>query len=545
MNKTRRILVTSALPYANGSIHLGHILEYIQTDIWVRYQRMRCAECRYVCGDDAHGAAITIKAKNCGISPEALIAKMRKEHLRDFSDFGISFDDYQSTHSQENKTLCQSFYTHLKKVGFISKKKTPRPYDARAEIYLSDRQVRGQCPQCDSQNQFGDSCEVCGAVYAVSDLRNARSVLTDTEPVMRQTEHLFFNLSLCHIDLVSWLDNNPIQAEVKNKLNEWFYAGLNDWDITRGAPYFGFEIPGENDKFFYVWFDALIGYLAGFKRCCDRAGLDFWLVKDEYEAHHFIGKDISYFHCVFWPAILLGMRFRLPTKINCHGFLTINGKKMSKSRGTFITARNYLSHFDAEYLRYYFAARLNSKITDIDFNCADFMVRVNSDLIGKFVNIASRCAKLINAKYKNKIVTNSEVMAHPLISVVVDAMDCVAELYENLEYSAAMRAIMELSDKVNKFIDNEKPWLASNKEAHIACSVALVAFAQLCLYIKPVLPKLCDKVADLLNVDMSRWVCPAFTEPAHSIGHFEPLLTRVKKNKIKELTASVAHKDNE
>ena len=459
--KTRRILATSALPYANGSIHLGHILEYIQTDVWVRFQRLRGHRCYYVCADDAHGSAIMLKARSSGLSPEILIERVRDEHLRDFKDFSISFDNYHSTHSPENRRFSELIYHRLAERGHIKTRTIQQAYDEEAGMFLPDRFIRGECPRCGAADQYGDCCEVCGATYAASELRNPRSALTGNAPVLRESEHLFFDLGHFSDSLKRWLAEGHVQPEIANKLKEWFAAGLAQWDISRDAPYFGFAIPGYRDRFFYVWLDAPIGYMASFQQYCERQGLDFdeyWGADSGTELHHFIGKDIAYFHTLFWPAMLEGSGFRRPTRIHCHGFVTINGQKMSKSRGTFVTARAYLDRFDAEYLRYYFAARLNANVEDIDLNVEDFVARVNSDLVGKLVNIASRCARFIERYFAGSLRTDEAVLRHRIVEAAVQPMDDIASAYESLEYNAAVRAIMNLADQVNRYIDQEKPW---------------------------------------------------------------------------------------
>lgn len=542
----RRILVTSALPYANGSIHLGHILEYIQTDIWVRFQRLRGHRCHYICADDAHGSAIMLKAREGGVSPEVLIERVREEHLADFKDFSISFDNYHSTHSEENRHFSELIYQRLKDKGHVKKRVIKQAYDEQAGMFLPDRFIRGECPRCGAANQYGDCCEVCGATYAASELRAARSVLSNSVPVLRESEHFFFDLAHFADELKQWMAEGHVQPEITNKLEEWFAAGLAPWDISRDAPYFGFAIPGHADKFFYVWLDAPIGYMASFQQYCERERLNFdeyWGADSSAELHHFIGKDIAYFHTLFWPAMLSGSGFRKPTRIHCHGFVTINGQKMSKSRGTFVTARTYLERLDAEYLRYYFAARLNTKVEDIDLNLEDFVARVNSDLVGKLVNIASRCAGFIERYFARRMRTDEAVLRHPVVREVAQPVDEIAAAYEDLEYSSAMRLIMNLADQVNRYIDLEKPWRIvkehqldeategaeqARTQLQIACSVGLAAFAQLVVYLKPVMPGLSKKAERFLAVSMEGWGRPPFDEPDHVIKPFESLLSRIK-----------------
>ena len=554
--KKRRILVTSALPYANGAIHLGHILEYIQTDIWVRFQRLRGHCCHYICADDAHGSAIMLKARSIGISPEDLIERVQKEHLADFKDFAISFDNYYSTHSPENRHYAELIYRRLDQQDYIKKRTIQQAYDEEAGMFLPDRFICGECPRCGAAEQYGDCCEECGATYATSELRSPRSVLSNSTPTRRESKHLFFDLARFTDSLKQWLAEGHIQPEVANKLEEWFAAGLAPWDISRDAPYFGFAIPGYKDKFFYVWLDAPIGYMASFQQYCNRRGFDFyeyWGLDSSAELHHFIGKDIAYFHTLFWPAMLEGGGFRKPTRIHCHGFVTINGQKMSKSRGTFISARDYLERLDAEYLRYYFAARLNARVEDIDLNLEDFVLRVNSDLVGKLINIASRCARFIEQHFAAHLRTDETVLEHPLVGAVVQSMDEIAAAYEALEYSSAMRTIMDLADQVNRYINQEKPWrivkdnhlggASDNGGGHdvhageqqrarerlqLVCSVGLVAFAQMVLYLKPVMPALAARVEGFLLVSMEHWGRPSFTKPNHLVKPFTVLLSRIR-----------------
>ncbi|MGR6036266.1 MAG: methionine--tRNA ligase [Candidatus Nitrosoglobus sp.] len=535
----RRILVTSALPYANGPIHLGHLVEYIQTDIWVRFQRMRGHECYYVCADDAHGTPIMLRAQQEGITPEALIGRFSQEHQADFADFAISFDNYYSTHSPENRILSETIYLRNRQRGHITTRTVRQAYDPIKGIFLPDRFIRGTCPRCAAPDQYGDSCEVCGATYTPTELKNAVSVISGAQPVERESEHYFFKLGNFESLLKTWTrENNHLQHEMANKLNEWFEAGLQDWDISRDAPYFGFSIPDTTDKYFYVWLDAPIGYLASFKNLCDRKGLDFdtfMAPESTTELYHFIGKDILYFHALFWPAMLYGAGFRLPTAIFAHGFLTINGQKMSKSRGTFIKARTYLDHLNPEYLRYYFAAKLSSGIEDLDLNFEDFLARVNADLVGKVVNIASRCAGFINKRFDNHL--SSRLVKEDLFKEFAAASDRLAQSYEAREFGHAMREIMILADKANRYIDDREPWTVikepgREQEVQEICTLGLNLFRQLMIYLKPVLPITVKKAEDFLNCKPLAWTDASVPLLNHVINHFEPLMIRVEKAKI-------------
>ena len=447
----RKILVTSALPYANGSIHLGHLVEYLQTDIWARSQKMSENECIYICADDAHGTPIMLKAQELGITPEELIKKTFKEHVKDFEDFNIKFDNYYSTHSDENKNFSEFIYKKLQDKGDIKSKTIKQFFDESAKIFLPDRYIKGECPKCNAKDQYGDSCEECGATYSPTDLINPISIISKSTPITKETEHFFFELSSYEKFLKEWISNNTTQNEIKNKLSEWLSEGLADWDITRDEPYFGFKIPNTKNKFFYVWLDAPVGYIASFKNYCDKHNINFdeyWNKDSTCELYHFIGKDIAYFHALFWPAMLEGSGFRKPSGVFCHGFLTIDGEKMSKSRGTFFNARTYLNHLNPEYLRYYFASRLTNKIEDIDLNFDDFKSRVNSDLVGKIINIGSRCAKFINKDFNNKLsqsLNNSE-----LIKDVLNNSKKIIENYESRSFATNVRLISSLADNVNK-----------------------------------------------------------------------------------------------
>ena len=540
--KQRQILVTSALPYANGSIHIGHLVEYIQTDIWVRFQKLRGHQCFYVCADDTHGTPIMLRAEQEGITPEALIDRANKEHQRDFADFAIEFDNYYSTHSPENQELSNTIYTRLRDAGHIAQRNIKQYYDPDKEMFLPDRFIRGECPFCHAQDQYGDSCESCGSTYAPTDLINPVSAISGATPVEKESEHFFFKLPDFENMLREWTQNN-LQSETANKLNEWFEAGLREWDISRDAPYFGFEIPDQPGKYFYVWLDAPIGYFASFKNLCDQNNLDFDAYVDaekssETEMYHFIGKDIMYFHTLFWPAVLHGSGFRVPTSVFIHGFLTVNGQKMSKSRGTFIQAEDYLKYLDPEYLRYYYAAKLNNRVEDIDLNLEDFMSRVNSDLVGKVVNIASRCAGFINKRFNGEL--GSRIDDEDLLASFRNAADSIASAYEGREYSRAMREIMLLADKANQYIDEGKPWVLAkqpDKEQaiHDICTMGLNLFRVLVIYLKPVLPLLTIKVEGFLNIDPLSWSDLDKPLLAHKINKFKPLMTRIEQESIDKM----------
>jgi len=547
-NNPRQLLVTSALPYANGSIHLGHLVEYIQTDIWVRFQKMQGHQTIYVCADDAHGTPIMLRAQNEGITPEALIARTDQEHRADFADFHVDFDNYHSTHSEENRQLAETIYGRLKDAGHIHSRTIKQAYDPVKEMFLPDRFIKGECPRCGAADQYGDNCEVCGATYSPTELKNPVSVISGATPIEKESEHYFFKLGDFEAMLQAWTQGEHTQPEIANKLNEWFEAGLQDWDISRDAPYFGFEIPDAPGKYFYVWLDAPIGYMASFKQYCDRHGIDFnaWWDKDsQHEVFHFIGKDIAYFHTLFWPAMLAGSGFRTPTAVFCHGFLTVNGQKMSKSRGTFITARTYLEQLNPEYLRYYFAAKLGNGIDDIDLNLQDFQQRVNSDLVGKVVNIASRCAGFINKKFAGQL---SEKIAEPeLYARFVEASDRIAALYENREFSHAVREIMALADHANQYIDTQKPWVLAKEDGkdqlvQDVCSMGLNLFRVLVTYLKPVLPKLAEASEAFLNIEPLVWRDVRTPLAKHTINKFKPLMTRVEKDKVDAMVD--ASKDN-
>ena len=535
---SRRILVTSALPYANGPIHIGHLVEYIQTDIWVRFQKMRGHECYYVCADDAHGTPIMLRAEQEGVTPEQLIARVSQEHQADFAAFGIEFDNYHSTHSDENREISNLIYSRLNEAGYISRRSVRQAYDPEKEMFLPDRFVRGTCPKCKTPDQYGDSCEACGSTYSPSELIDPVSVVSGATPIQRESEHLFFRLGEFEAFLKQWLSNHDLQAGVVNKLEEWFEAGLQDWDISRDAPYFGFEIPGEQDKYFYVWLDAPIGYFASFKNYCARADVDFeeFVTPDsKAEMYHFIGKDIMYFHTLFWPAMLHGAGFRVPTNVFVHGFLTVDGQKMSKSRGTFVMARTYLEHLNPEYLRYYFAAKLAPNIEDLDLNLTDFQQRVNSDLVGKVVNIASRCAGFISKKFDGRIAGKLDNQA--LVDNLVSEAETIAGLYEGREFAKAMREIMRLADLANQYIDERKPWQMAkdpslSEQTHQVCSTGIALFRILMIYLKPVLPVTAAKAETFLNVAALDWKALETDFVDHPINKFKPLLQRVEEKAV-------------
>jgi methionyl-tRNA synthetase len=537
--KNRTILVTSALPYANGPIHIGHMVEYIQTDIWVRFQRLRGQHCLYVCADDAHGTPIMLRARQQGTTPEALIAASAKEHQADFADFNVRFDNYHSTHSDENRAFSEMVFERNQQAGHITSRTITQAYDAQENMFLPDRFIKGECPRCGAADQYGDNCEVCGATYSPTELKNAVSAISGTTPIEKETEHLFFKLTDFEDQLKEWIKAGHLQPEVANKVEEWFETGLQEWGISRDAPYFGFEIPGHPDKFFYVWMDAPIGYMASFRNLCDRTPeLDFeryWNSDSDTELYHFIGKDIINFHALFWPAMLSGAKLRTPTAIYAHGFLTVDGQKMSKSRGTFIKARTYLDHLNPEYLRYYFAAKLGSGVDDLDLNLADFVLRVNSDLVGKVVNIASRCAGFINKRFDGRL--SAECTEPDLYRSFIDDGKAIAESYEQREYGQAIRKIMALADRANQYIDANKPWVLAKEEGkeqtvQDVCSVGLNLFRVLITYLQPVLPRMATEVESFLNLPALTWDAIDTPLTSHNINKFKPLMTRVEQEKI-------------
>ena len=554
MTSKRKILVTSALPYANGAIHLGHMVEHIQTDIWVRFQKSRGHECYYCCADDTHGTPIMLAAEKQGITPEEMIEKTHAEHLADFTGFGIGYDNYYSTHSPENKKFSEQIYLALKANGKIVGKTINQLFDPEKQMFLPDRFVKGECPKCHAQDQYGDNCEVCGTTYSPTELIKPYSAVSGATPVMKQTEHFFFKLSDCADYLKQWTAGETngrahLQPEALNKMNEWLKDGeLSDWDISRDAPYFGFQIPDEPGKYFYVWLDAPVGYMASFQNLCDKIGLDFneFFGKDSTaEMYHFIGKDILYFHALFWTAMLQFSDHRAPTGIFAHGFLTVDGQKMSKSRGTFITAKSYLEQgLNPEWMRYYIAAKLNSKIEDIDLNLQDFIARVNSDLVGKYINIASRASGFIHKKFAGSL---HAVSGSALIARLTEKSDSIAADYEHREYAKALREIMALADIVNEYVDANKPWELAKQEGmearlHEVCSELINAFKILTAYLAPVLPNVAAQAAEFLNVPQLDWSHTASTLPAnHVIHQYQHLMQRIEEKQVNDLIEANKH----
>ena len=540
--KQREILVTSALPYANGPIHMGHMVEYIQTDIWVRFQKLRGHRCTYVCASDSHGTPIMLKARELGISPEELTETISADFVRDFAEFGVDFDNFHSTHSPENEQQIVEIYTRLRESGDIFTRTIEQSYDEKEGMFLPDRFVRGTCPRCKSDDQPGDACEVCGTTNTPESLIDPVSVLSGTTPVKRESEHYFFKLSEHEDRLRQWMSEATLDKNVVAKLNEWFDVGLQDWDISRDAPYFGFRIPDTEDKYFYVWLDAPIGYMASFRNLCARDdSLDFdayWNADSDAEVYHFIGKDIMYFHTLFWPAVLKGAGFSTPTSVYAHGFLTVNGQKMSKSRGTFIMARTYLDNLSPAFLRYYYAAKLGPTIEDIDLNLEDFVARVNSDLIGKLINIASRCAGFISKRFDGKL---SEALPDPdLFAEFADASASVAGHYERREYSKAMRNVMALADKANRYIDENKPWIMIKDEERIAdvqsvCTQGLNMFRSLMIYLAPVIPDVAKDAREFLKEDAWNWQDASTPLLGTTVARFKPLLTRVEAEQVQRI----------
>jgi methionyl-tRNA synthetase len=542
MKSSQPMLVTIALNYANGPLHLGHLVEAIQADIWVRWQRLLGNACLFIGGNDAHGTPIMIAAEKQKITPEQLIAQFEKQHQADFSDFNISFDEYYTTHSPENRALSEEIYQRLCANGDITTKTISQAYDAVKQMFLPDRYVKGECPHCGAADQYGDNCEVCGMTYAPADLKNPISIISGTPPIYKKSEHYFFELPRYHERLQQWLKEGHVQVAMANKLQEWFAQGLQPWDISRDAPYFGFAIPGLPDKFFYVWLDAPVGYMAIFQRLCQRrTDLNFdayWQEESKTALYHFVGKDIVYFHALFWPAILMGAHFRTPTAVFSHGFLTINGQKMSKSRGTFITARDYLHHLDAEYVRYYFAAKLNDTAEDIDLNFDDFVQRVNADLVGKVVNIASRCASFIHKQFAGKL--SDTLLVPSLFEEFVAAGDNIAQHFVNREYQRGVREIMALADRANQYIDEKKPWtLAKDPEqasqVQAICTMGLNLFQIVITYLKPIVPHLAQRSEAFLNIPELTWQTRAQPLLHHTLNPFIPLLQRITPDKIKAL----------
>ena len=537
MSNTRKMLVTCALPYANGAIHLGHMLEHIQADIWVRFQRMRGHEVHFVCADDAHGTPIMLNAAKQGITPEQLIEKAKTDHVADFKGFNISFDNYHSTHSEENRELTTAMYKKLKENGFIKSRVISQLFDPEKQMFLPDRFVKGTCPKCKAEDQYGDNCEVCASTYSPMDLINPRSVVSGATPIVKESEHFFFDLPAFEEMLKAWTRSGSLQSEIANKMQEWFESGLQQWDISRDAPYFGFPIPDAENKFFYVWLDAPIGYMASFKNLCDRTGLDyqsFWQKDSTAELYHFIGKDIVYFHSLFWPAMLEGCEQRKPTNIFAHGYVTVDGVKMSKSRGTFIQASTYLKHIDPECLRYYYAAKLNERIEDLDLSLTDFIQRVNSDIVNKLVNLASRNSGFIAKRFEGKLATSLDDQA--LFAEFVAQSEQIAAHYEAREFNKAIRVIMDLCDKANKYIDDKAPWVIAKEEGKEAelqavCSMGIELFRILMSYLKPVLPQLAERAEAFLQSEL-RW--DNIDQPllGHSVAPFKSLFTRLEQKQI-------------
>ncbi|MBL10703.1 MAG: methionine--tRNA ligase [Acidiferrobacteraceae bacterium] len=541
----KKILMTSALPYANGPIHIGHLVEYIQTDIWSRFLRYQGHDVYYVCADDAHGTPIMLQARKEGISPEELIQETKKQHESDFKDFHIRFDNYYTTHSPENKFFAEHIYNSLLKKGHITKRKIQQLYDTKEAIFLPDRFVKGACPACNAENQYGDNCESCGSTYSATELLDAVSALSGEKPTLRDSEHFFVKLADFESMLKKWTHTSGrLQKEVKNKLNEWFDAGLRDWDISRDAPYFGFQIPNESGKYFYVWLDAPIGYMASFKNLCNKTDLifeDYWNEKSDAELYHFVGKDIFYFHTLFWPAMLDSAGFRKPTSVFVHGFLTVDGQKMSKSRGTYISARAYLEHLDPDYLRYYFASKLSSQVEDLDLNLTDFMQKINSDLIGKVVNIASRCAGFITNNFDSLLA--SDINSGDLYDEFLQGREKITIAYENREFSHAMREIMTHADQANQYLNDKKPWVLAKQddkktELHEVCTMGLNLYRFLITWLGPVVPDLCKRSEAFLGTTVSSpgdWIKLDSPLLDHKINKFTTLLNRIEKKHIENM----------
>lgn len=543
-NDPRKLLVTCALPYANGSIHLGHMLEHIQADIWVRYQRLRGNTVNFICADDAHGTPIMLKAQQMGMTPEAMIEMVSEEHQRDFAGFDISFDNYHSTHSDENRELASHIYLQLKNNGFISSRTISQLFDPEKQMFLPDRFVKGTCPKCKSEDQYGDNCDACGETYSPTELINPKSAVSGATPVMKDSEHFFFDLPQFESMLKEWTRSGSLQSETANKMQEWFEGGLQQWDISRDAPYFGFEIPGEKDKFFYVWLDAPIGYMGSFKNLCDKRGdLDFneyWNKDSQTELYHFIGKDIVYFHSLFWPAMLDGSGFRKPTNVFVHGYVTVNGAKMSKSKGTFVKASTYLNHLDPECLRYYYAAKLNNRIDDLDLNLEDFTQRVNADVVNKIVNLASRNAGFITKRFDGKL---SAQLAEPeLYAEFAGAAERIAALFEAREFGRAIREITALADKANQYVDEKAPWVVAKQEGQDQalqdiCTVGINLFRVLMTYLKPVMPTLAQRTEAFLNQELT-WENIATPLTDHAVTPFKALFNRIDPKQVEAMIAA-------
>ncbi|MEJ2531285.1 MAG: methionine--tRNA ligase [Halioglobus sp.] len=536
----RKILVTSALPYANGSLHLGHLLEQVQTDIWVRFQKSRGHDCLYVCADDAHGTAIMLTAEKLGITPEQQIDNIRREHERDSAGFLIGFDNFHTTHSKENRYWCEEIYRRLKDKDLIATRDIIQSFDPEKQLFLADRFIKGTCPRCKTPDQYGDNCEACGATYSPAELIDPVSAISGATPVEKASTHFFFKLPELADMLRTWLDSETLQPQVANKLREWTEAGLQEWDISRDAPYFGFEIPGEPGKYFYVWLDAPIGYIGSFQHYCERMGHPFdeyWKPGGDTELYHFIGKDIINFHGLFWPAMLHSADLRTPTAIFVHGFLTVNGTKMSKSRGTFINAGTYLEHLDAEYLRYYFAAKLGASVDDIDLNLEDFVQRVNADVVGKIVNIASRCAGFLQRGFDNRLTDHCAEAG--LVEEFIGQGEAIAERYESREFSRAIREIVALADRANQYIDEKKPWVLAKEagrepEVHEVCSVGINLFRVLMTYLKPVLPAMAEKAETFLNCSLD-WTALDAPLLGQQLAPFQPLITRIDPKQVEAM----------
>ena len=543
-NIKRNMIVTSALPYANGSIHMGHLVEYIQTDIWVRYQKLKGHNCYYICAADAHGTPIMIKADEEGIKPEDLVKRISKEQYNDLNDFGVNFDNFYSTHSPENQKLAEDIFKTLKKNDHIYTKEIEQAYDEEKKMFLPDRFIKGVCPKCKSEDQYGDACENCGATYNPNELIDPFSTLSSSKPVWKKSKHYFFKLNNFEKSLKEWIKQSNLHKSISNKLSEWFEAGLQDWDISRDEPYFGFKIPGESKKYFYVWLDAPIGYLASFLNFAEKNQIEYdsyFNSESEYELFHFIGKDIVYFHTLFWPAVLEGANIRKPTSVFAHGFLTINGKKMSKSRGTFINAKTYLNLLDPSFIRYYYAAKLGPSMEDIDLNTGDFVARVNSDLIGKLINIASRCSGFINKQFNNEL---SETLDDfDLYNQFIEKSEDISNHFENREYSKAMREIMLLADSANRYIEEKKPWVMiknrdQRDEVQKVCTQGINLFRILMIYLSPVIPKISDGVVELLNEKKWKWNDISQPLLGTKIKKFKPLLTRIENEKVEKMMVS-------
>lgn len=532
----RKLLVTSALPYANGPIHIGHLVEYLQTDIWVRFQKMMGNECRYFCADDTHGTPVMIRARSEGIAPETLIKRVHAEHYRDFTGFGIEFDNYYSTHSDENRHLSERIYQQAYANGAIIKKVIQQAYDEQEKMWLPDRYIKGICPRCKAEEQYGDSCDVCGAHYQTTELINPVSTISGKPPVLRESTHYFFRLGQFESSLKKLFAQGYVQASVQNKLDEWFDAGLKDWDISRDGPYFGFKIPGEADKYFYVWLDAPIGYMASCKNYCDRNGLDFERVWNggEYEIYHFIGKDIMYFHALFWPALLIAAGMRTPDKLFVHGFLTVNGQKMSKSKGTFIMAETYLRHLDPQYLRYYYASKLSGDVGDIDLNVEDFVNRINADLVGKLANLASRSGPMLTEKLDSRL-GRLDAGGQTLFKELAAAKEEIIQAYESLNYAAVIRRITALADICNKYVEQHQPWAAIKSDSESARTVltaVLNSVKVLTIYLKPVLPAFAEKIERFLNIKPLTFADTQTPLENHTIQKFIRLIERIEKEKV-------------